>query len=238
METSPHVSDSELGERPLTVLPVLTRELLKDGSILASLRASAPSGTKVRSDAELSMSLAETLKDWDPTHDVWIFGYGSLMWNPAMNYVESVRADLQGWCRRFCIRLYMGRGAPDTPGLMLALDRGGVCRGLAFRIAAAEVREELSLLWKREMLGGSYVARWVTVNIQGQRQKALTFVVNRKSDRYAFGLTAAQAAEIISTGGGSLGTCAAYFRTTLQTLQKLGIKDAGMERIRRVLVAA
>ncbi|HEY4958462.1 MAG TPA: gamma-glutamylcyclotransferase, partial [Caldimonas sp.] len=119
----------------------VTRDRLRDGSFLAALRAAAPAGAVFRSDAELSSSLAETLVGRDPAEDVWVFGYGSLMWNPALNYVESCRADLRGWCRRFCIRTYAGRGAPETPGLMLALDRGGTCRGIAFRIATADVEE-------------------------------------------------------------------------------------------------
>jgi glutathione-specific gamma-glutamylcyclotransferase len=212
-----------------------TRDRLKDGSMLEAFRAAAPPGSKLRSDAELEASLSEMLLGQHENEDVYVFAYGSLMWNPALHYVESVRADLRGWSRRFCIRLYMGRGTPEEPGLMLALDRGGICRGLAFRIAAGQVREELSLLWRREMLAGSYVARWVTITMNGLPHRALTFVVNRHHERYASNLTAEQAVEYISKGKGSLGSCAAYFQTTLDTLHSLGIKDASMERLRRAL---
>ncbi len=215
----------------------MTRDRLRDGSMLRELRASAPSGLKVRTDAELEASLAETLKHHEPSQDVWVFAYGSLMWNPAMQVAESRRANLHGWCRRFCIRLTMGRGTPEVPGLMLGLDRGGVCRGLALRIAAADVSEELGLLWRREMLAGSYVARWVHPEIDGVRVKALTFVVNRHCERYARGLSAVEAAAVIATGKGTLGTCASYFDTTLATLHQLGIRDLGLERVRRALAA-
>lgn len=235
MDKKPSFPPLLAAERPSGVLPLLTRDRLRDGSALRELRASAPACLKVRSDAELEASLAETLKDHESTQDVWVFAYGSLMWNPAMQVAESRRADLRGWCRRFCIRLTMGRGTPEVPGLMLALDRGGVCRGLALRIAAADVQEELALLWRREMLAGSYEPRWVHPEIDGVRVKALTFVVNRHSDRYACGLSAVQAADVIATGKGVLGTCASYFHTTLATLHALGIRDAGMERVRRAL---
>jgi cation transport protein ChaC len=216
----------------------VTRDRLRDGSFQAALRAAAPPGAVFRSDAELSASLAETLVGRDPGEDVWVFAYGSLMWNPALNYVESSRADLRGWCRRFCIRTYAGRGAPETPGLMMALDRGGACRGIAFRIAAADVAEELALLWQREMLGGSYRARWVRSEIHGAPVTALTFVVNRQSGRYACGLSPARTAEMIAAGKGTLGTCSVYFETTFATLNALGIEDAGLKRIHDALAAA
>src|ERR1700712_3881693 len=149
----------------------VTRDRLRDGSFQAALRAAAPPGTVFRSDAELATSLAETLRQHPAGEDVWVFGYGSLMWNPAVNHVESSRADVRGWCRRFCIRTYAGRGAPGTPGLMLALDRGGAWRGPAFRTPAADVAEELGLLWRREMVGGSYCARWVRATIDGASVK-------------------------------------------------------------------
>ena len=110
----------------------------------------------------------DPMPDWvaalrDSAAPVWLFAYGSLMWNPAFHHTETVQGRVHGWSRKFCLWLHMARGSPDAPGLMLALDRGGACHGMAFRIAAAEVRQELRLLWRREMLTGAYETRWVRV---------------------------------------------------------------------------
>ena len=121
----------------------------------------------------------------------------------------------------------------ERPGLMLALDRGGACRGIAFRIRAADLREELLLVWRREMLGGAYLARWVKLRTQDGPVRAVTFVVNRAFPRYAPALTEAEVAERIATAQGELGSCAEYFEQTVEHLHALGLRDAGLERIRR-----
>ncbi|MDM0117470.1 gamma-glutamylcyclotransferase [Variovorax sp. J22R133] len=144
-------------------------------------------------------------------------------------------ARLQGWHRRFCLRLLLARGSPNAPGVMLALDRGGACVGRVFRIAAAKVDEELHLLWRREMLAGAYDARWVTVLADGRRLRALAFVANRRHARYIGGLPIEQIAHLVRTGHGEIGSTRAYFESTLDTLQSMSIQDAGMERLRRSL---
>jgi len=138
---------------------------------------------------------------------------------------------LRGWRRRFCLRMLLGRGSPERPGLMLALDRGGACRGVVFRIAAKDARSELSLVWRREMLSGAYLARWVTIVTAAGAAKAITFVVNRRHDRYVADLTDTEAATCIATASGELGSNAAYFAQTREKLLSLGIRDAGLERI-------
>jgi cation transport protein ChaC len=119
---------------------------------------------------------------------------------------------------------------------MLALDRGGACHGMLFRIPAAKVRDELSLLWRREMAWGSYDARWVRATVEGDTRRALTFVVRRANERYMRQLPLEQIAHMIRDGRGSLGTCRSYFDATLEKLEAFGIRDAGMERIRLALI--
>lgn len=213
----------------------ITRERLADGSMLAALRANAPKGTVIRSDAELAASLEQTLSECTAGEDVYVFGYGSLIWNPAFHFSERSRAFVHGWSRRFCIWMNFARGTPEQPGLMLALDRGGACIGVAFRIPFEQVREELGLLWRREMLTGVYDARWVTASMQDKTVRALTFVANRKHARYASGLNARQMADFISTAQGNLGTCLAYFDATVAALDELRIKDAGLHRLQLAL---
>jgi len=210
---------------------VITRDGLADGSLLANIRTKLPPGMIVRSDAEIASSLEQTLASHDPDADVWVFGYGSLMWNPAFDYAERQVGVIRGWHRRFCLWLDMGRGSPDNPGLMLALDRGGTCRGVAFRIPARDVRSELLVIWRREMFGTAYLARWVEVKTPCASVPAITFVVNRDHPRYAGKLSDAEAATRIASASGSLGTCAAYLQNTLDHLVALGIRDAALERI-------
>jgi glutathione-specific gamma-glutamylcyclotransferase len=210
---------------------VITREGLADGSLLANIRKRLLPGMVVRSDAEIMGSLDQTLAGHDPAADVWVFGYGSLMWNPAFDYAERRVGVIRGWHRRFCLWLEMGRGSPANPGLMLALDRGGACRGVAFRIPARDVRHELLLIWRREMFGTAYLARWVHVHTEGATVPAITFVVNRMHPRYTGRLDDAKAAMHIASASGALGTCAAYLHNTLEHLESLGIRDAGLQRI-------
>jgi cation transport protein ChaC len=210
---------------------VITREALADGSLLARVRANLLPGMVVRSDAEIEASLDAMLAAHDPAADVWVFGYGSLMWNPAFAYAERQTGVIRGYHRRFCLWLEMGRGSPGNPGLMLGLDRGGVCRGVAFRIPAAQARAELLLIWRREMFGTAYLARWVQVRVVGATVPAITFVVNREHPRYAGKVSDAEAAKHIATAAGSLGSCASYLENTMAHLQSLGIRDAGLQRI-------
>jgi cation transport protein ChaC len=210
---------------------VITREGLADGSLLANIRTRLLPGMVVRSDEEITASLDQTLTAHDPTDDVWVFGYGSLMWNPAFAYAERQVGVIRGLHRRFCLWLEMGRGSPANPGLMLALDHGGTCRGVAFRIPAHDVRSELLLIWRREMFGTAYLARWVQVHTACETFPAITFVVNRAHPRYAGRPDDAKAAQHIASASGALGTCAAYLQNTLEHLESLGIRDAGLQRI-------
>jgi cation transport protein ChaC len=216
--------------------PFITRDRLADGSLLATWRAKSPPGT-IRSDDELEASLETTLAGHPRGEDVVVFGYGSLMWNPAIEHVGAHRAFVRGWSRRFCLRMLLGRGSPERPGLMLALDRGGCCYGMGFRIAARQAREELRLLWRREMASGAYETRWVPADIDGRRMRALTFVVNRRHPRYTGKLPLEQVVHLLATGQGIHGNCRHYFDSTVAALVELGVRDAALERIRAALAA-
>ena len=216
----------------------MTRHRLTQGTLLASLRAAPPPGVHILSDTELHQSLETTLLQHDPAEDLHVFGYGSLMWNPAMETVHTSVARVQGWHRRFCLKLMLGRGTAEDPGAMLALDRGGACQGLLMRVAAAKVRTELRLLWRREMLAGSYEARWIEAHIAGRPVRALTFAVDRTHDRYIGDEPIDYVASLVRTGRGPLGTSRAYFDAMLETLARFKIRDAGMDRLRRAILIA
>lgn len=209
---------------------VITREGLRDGSLLARVRANLLPGMTIRTDTEIEASLDELLAEHNPALDVWLFAYGSLLWNPAFHFVAREPATLAGWHRRYTFWLRMGRGSPEHPGLMLGLDRGGSCQGIAYRVAAP-ARGELLLVWRREMFGRAYLARWVTVETRNGRERAIAFIANHAHENYVGSLTDEEAARIISKASGVLGTCAEYLEQTLGHLHEAGLTDAELERI-------
>ncbi len=172
---------------------------------------------------------------------VWVFGYGSLMWNPAFHYAESRRAKLYGYHRAFCLKTPIGRGTKDYPGLVLGLDRGGSVHGIAFRVAEEAAEEELDIIWAREMLAGSYRPTWVSLADEdtGERFHAMAFVMRRDHDRYTGRLHPNETAERIANACGSLGPCREYLENTVAALDELGIGDGPMhDLLRRVRAIA
>ena len=163
--------------------------------------------------------------------DLWIFAYGSLMWDPALHIVEIRRATLEGFHRRFCLKIEIGRGSKDRPALMAALDEGGECHGLALRIPAHAVDRETEILWMREMIGEGYTPVFRTVETPQGPIEALAFVMDRASPRFA-DIGAEEAACIIAGGSGLLGTNLEYFDNLATHVEALGIKDAVFEAIR------
>jgi cation transport protein ChaC len=211
----------------------ITRETLLDGTVRERARAYVPvnGDTRHRTEAEMAEILEKILAAHDKSQDLWVFGYGSLIWNPAFEFVERVPALLHGWHRRFCLKTFIERGTPEVPGLLLALDHGGACRGVAFRIAADAVREELGILWLREMYGGAYNARWVSLQAGEKVFRAVTFVINKAHPRYMKELSVEQTATLIASACGDLGTCREYLENTVSHLSEMGLRDAGLARI-------
>lgn len=185
------------------------------------------------SDVERAESL-QAIRDAVPQgEDIWVFGYGSLMWNPAIKVAESKPARIEGYHAYFCLSLKIGRGTPEKPGLMLGLDEGsGECLGVAHRIAANEVDSELAVLWFREMFSGAYSPRWVDAEIEtvGPR-RAIAFVINKAHPRYEGLLDDAIIAERIAASEGFLGTNRDYLYRTVERLSEMGLADGPLHRI-------
>ncbi len=161
------------------------------------------------------------------TGDLWVFGYGSLMWDPAFRFVEVRRAKVTGYARRFIlVDDKGGRGTKDAPGLMAALDAGAGCEGLAFRIAAIDVDAETQILWRREFIGPGYVPAFVMADINGKPQSALTFVADHAADAMQPDLTRAEQVRFIAHGKGFLGTSKGYLENIVGQIALLGIVDA------------
>ncbi len=214
---------------------IITREALRDGSLLARARQLMPPGTPQLSDAEIEADLDATLVGYPAGEDVWLFGYGSLMWNPAIEYAETCGGTVHGWHRRFCLWLHGGRGSPEKPGLMLALERGGCCCGMLFRVPAAAARSELLLAWRRELFSGAYRSQWVTAMTDAGPVRAVTFVVNRTHHRYAGRLDDALIAAHLASATGALGSCMTYLAETLSALRSAGLRDRSLERLHRMV---
>jgi cation transport protein ChaC len=213
---------------------IITRAALRDGSLLAMARRQMPPDMPLLSDAEIEADLDAMLTERPAGEDVWLFGYGSLMWNPAIEFAEQRGGSVHGWHRRFCLWLHGGRGSPESPGLMLALERGGRCAGTLFRIPAGQARDELLLAWRRELFTGAYRSRWVTALTNDGAVRAVTFVANREHDRYAGRLDDARVAALIASATGSLGSCLTYLAETMAALQALGLRDRSLERLWRL----
>jgi cation transport protein ChaC len=148
------------------------------------------------------------------TGDLWVFAYGSLMWDPAMDFAEVRRAWLRGHARRFILcDIYGARGTQEAPGLMAALDRGDGCHGLAFRVPAESVEDETRNLWAREMVLPSYVPRILPVDLDGESVMALAFLADHDTDMIRGDLTREQQVRYLATGTGFLGSSRDYLET-------------------------
>lgn len=189
-------------------------------------------------EAEFNASLEATLAGWDAAQDLWVFAYGSLIWNPLIHFVEQRCARLHGFHRRFCLRSRGARGTVDNPGLVLGLDYGGCCNGVAFRVEAAKARHELKMIWRREMVLGSYAPRWVEVNSGGETIRAVAFVVNRRHPHYAGKVPPAELIRILATACGKFGTCADYLCQTVDCLAASGIHDPHLVHLRALVERA
>jgi len=218
---------------------MITRETLQNDWLARIKEAAGRAGdaAMIRTEDELQACRAEALAEHPPGQDVWVFAYGSLIWNPAFHYVEHRLGRIFGYHRRFCLWTYLGRGTLDHPGLMLGLDRGGSCQGLFYRIEAGAVEEELTLIWRREMITAAYVPTWIVGRTEVGPVRALAFTINRRHQRYAGKLDETTVVEALATAAGPIGRCCEYLFNTHDHLCELAIHDPQLARICRLVRA-
>lgn len=174
---------------------------------------------------------------WD-MDEFWVFGYGSLMWNPGFPFEERQPARVHGFRRSLCIWSVAHRGTMEQPGLVMGLDRGGSCRGVAFRVADSDRDEALDYLRKRELITNVYQEREVMVGLpENRRRQAVTYVVDRRHSQYAGHLDVAEAARIVARSHGQSGPNDAYVLNTIEHLHQMGIRDLWLEEVGRALTA-
>ena len=163
---------------------------------------------------------------------LWVFGYGSLMWEPGFTPAERIAARLSGWHRSFCMSSIHYRGTPTRPGLVLALDQaeGAACAGVAFRVGDGQEAAVMAYLQARELVSDAYLERRLPVSLaDGRRVEAVTYVIDHAHPQYRSGLTLEEQARIIVTARGQTGSNAEYLWNTTQHLSELGLPDAELD---------
>lgn len=198
----------------------------------------SPENLQLRDAAWHAASIAQTLDHWDGHSDLWVFGYGSLVWRPEFHYLEARLAALHGYHRALCMWSRVNRGTPERPGLVFSLDQGGTCEGRAYRIAARSVPDIMQALWIREMPSGSYIPRWLACETQQGSISALVFTMDRTDPSYVPNLTPAEIVQIVRDSHGRYGPCSEYVLRTAQALQEAGITDPSLSAIAQALQAS
>ena len=167
-------------------------------------------------------------------HENWVFGYGSLMWNPGFRFLERRRAVIHGYHRSLCMLSHMYRGTPDRPGLVLGLDIGGACHGIAFRVADDDWEETTAYLRAREQVTNMYHELTKPVQIvsdEARKVPALFYAVNRGHRQYAGRLSLEDQLHHVRQGHGQSGSCVDYVLNTVQHLRESGIRDHPLEKL-------
>lgn len=164
--------------------------------------------------------------------DLWVFAYGSLMWNPGFDYLEVVPGNVEGFHRSLCVLSTIYRGTPDNPGLVLGLDQGGSCCGLTFRVRADLIQDTVKYLDEREKVTRVYTSEFVTTKLRdGRTVEAYTFVVKRDHDQFAGELSLDQQACLVARGLGKNGTALEYLTNTIDHITELGLHDAELHEV-------
>ena len=173
-----------------------------------------------------------------PQRDLWVFGYGSLMWSPGFRASEQATALVRGYHRALCILSSRYRGTPEKPGLVMGLCRGGSCWGIALRIPRVRVRRVLTKLWKREMLNKVYKPTLIPVTVAPGRRggrvkqlRALAFVADPTHRQFVGELDLHGRARLAAQGIGQRGSCVDYIRNTLEHMLALGVGDPHLSRV-------
>jgi cation transport protein ChaC len=174
------------------------------------------------------------------TGDLWVFGYGSLMWRPGFGYLGRVPAKLIGLHRALCVFSFVHRGTPERPGLVLGLDRGGMCRGIAYRVAAAARAATVDYLRSREQVTSVYVETMRQIELEDEtrrRVRALCYTVDRGHAQYAGRLTLAESLHHVRQGHGQSGPNREYVLETVRALETLGYRETDLHLLAEQLQA-
>lgn len=195
-------------------------------------------GTGDHTEADLRDMATALLAEYAPEH-LWVFAYGSLIWNPAFEVEEQRRAVAAGWHRSFCLKLTRWRGTRELPALMLALDRGGTCVGIAYRLPKDDIHGQIVTLLERELDAKppTNIPKWINVSTADGRLKALAFVALRAGSAYAGKRPLPEVAGVLSRAAGHWGSSAQYAFNTISKLEEHGIRDRNLWKIQRLMAS-
>lgn len=196
-------------------------------------------GFRTASDEDFAYEVSRMLAT-RPEGPFWLFGYGSLIWRPETAFTDKRVALARGWHRRFCLGPDLRyRGNPENPGVMMALDRGGQCRGMIYALPEDGLEDELHKLIRREQstVPSPFPWRWITVETADGPYPALTFAMDRKSQRYVRDLNEEQLADVLARACGYRGSMAEYLFQTVSQLEALGIRDRNLWRLQEMVAA-
>ena len=179
--------------------------------------------------------LEQVLQAWGGRDDLWIFGYGSLIWKPDFEFAERLPAKVHGWHRALKMWSRINRGTPERPGLVFGMLSGGCCHGVVFRVPRHVGHSVLAQLWSREMAMGVYDPRWLTCQTSRGPIRALAFTLSRKSPSHTGVLTEEEYRRIFAQASGIYGTTLDYAHRTLEGLRSHNIRDRELERLLKLL---
>lgn len=182
--------------------------------------------------------LEQALAEWGGQDDLWIFGYGSLIWRPDFDFAERRPARVHGWHRALKMWSRINRGTPERPGLVFGLLSGGCCRGVVFRVAREHGPDILSQLWKREMATAVYDPRWLVAHTPQGPVRALAFTLSRNSPSHTGELSEEEYRAIFALAAGIYGTTLDYAHRTLEELRRHNIRDRNLEKLLRLIQRA
>ncbi|CAN7667456.1 gamma-glutamylcyclotransferase [Caballeronia sp. dw_19] len=208
---------------------MLTRQAIHSGAYLENFESLPNLWTQERIERSLTDTMKLRPKD---AEDVWIFAYGSLMWNPLVDFDKRQVATLHDWHRSFCLRMVAGRASPEMPGRMLALEAGGHAHGVALRLPRATTDEELRVVWIREMVLGSYAPTWAPVTLDdGTETHAIAFVADTHREQYEADSRVSTVAPLVATTAGKFGSNAEYVFKLHAALKQCSLHDPYIEAL-------
>jgi len=203
--------------------------------------AGPPPGQQQQTDADYADWVSRIAATHpDPSRPTQLFAYGSLIWKPEADYRAERTGVARGWHRAFCLRMHRFRGTPEQPGLMMALDRGGQCRGVLYELPQDDLGRQLDGLFRREFTVKpiNSMPRWLVVQTADGPVTALGFVMNRNSPYYTGRLSPEEVARTLATACGHWGTGAEYLMNTVRHLEARGIHDSGLWRLQQLVARA
>ena len=213
----------------------LTKNNINDGYIREFI-SKIEGSDKVLTDKELIEERDKILPESFRNKNLYVFAYGSLLWNPTIDFEKQVFGKIYGFHRSFCMLTKLGRGSYENPGLMLGLDKGGSCKGILFKLNKKNALKNVDILFKREMVTKAYIPKLLNAHLSnGRRVKAIAFTVDKNHKNYFEEKCYSKKINLILKASGFLGSCLEYLKNTAKSLEEINIKDKEISNLMKIL---